>query len=82
MHYRARIFPALNPFVKLKLSLVFMMPSPTNLGPLGLPPPTGQYACLADIKALLQAHARDNSYAIASDCSTAKKAAWICSKSG
>jgi hypothetical protein len=58
------------------------MPSPTNPGPLGLPPPTGQYACPADIKAFLQAHAWDSGYAIVGDYSTAKKAAWICSKSG
>jgi len=58
------------------------MPSPTALGPLSPPPPTSEYADLADIKPLLQAHARDNGYAVISDCSTAKKAAWVCSKSG
>jgi hypothetical protein len=58
------------------------MPSPTTLGPLGPPPPTGEYADLADIKPLLQAYAWDNGYAIVGDCSTAKKAAWICSKGG
>lgn len=57
------------------------MPSPTNPGPLG-PPPTGQYTALADVKSLLQAHAWDHGYATVCDCSTAKKAAWICSKSG
>jgi hypothetical protein len=40
------------------------MPSPTDLGSLGPPPPTGEYADLADIKLLLQAYARDNGYAI------------------
>jgi Transcription factor AFT len=58
------------------------MPSIAQPGPLGPTPPTGQYACPADIKAVLQAHARENNYAIATDCSTAKKAAWVCSKSG
>jgi hypothetical protein len=58
------------------------MPSPTNPGPLSLPPPTGQYTDLANVKPLLQAYAQDNGYAIAGDCSTAKKAAWVCLKSG
>jgi Transcription factor AFT len=58
------------------------MPSPTNPGPLGPLPPTRQYTNLADVKPLLQAHAQDNGYAIAGDCSIAKKAAWVCSKSG
>ena len=58
------------------------MPSLTHPEPLGPLPPTGEYSCLADIKALLQAHAQDNGYAIVGDCSTLKKAAWVCSKSG
>ncbi len=58
------------------------MPSPTHPEPLGPPPPTSQYSGLDEIKALLQAHARDNGYAIVGDCSTPKKAAWVCSKSG
>ena len=58
------------------------MPSPTHPEPLGPPPPTGQYSDLAEIKALLQAHARDNGYAITGDSSTPKRAAWVCSKSG
>jgi hypothetical protein len=58
------------------------MPSPTNPGPLSPLPLTRQYTNLADVKPLLQAYAQDNGYAIAGDCSTAKKAAWVCLKSG
>jgi hypothetical protein len=58
------------------------MLSPTHPEPLGPPPPTVQYSRLAEIKALLQAHTRDNGYAITSDSSTPKRAAWVCSKSG
>jgi hypothetical protein len=58
------------------------MPSPTDLGPLSLAPPTSQYASTADVKAALQAHARDNGYAISANSTTAKRAGWICSKGG
>jgi hypothetical protein len=56
------------------------MPSPTHPEPLGLA--VGQYTSTADIKAALQAHARDNWYAIATDSGTLTRAGWICSKSG
>jgi hypothetical protein len=46
------------------------MPSPTLPGPLGPPPPAGQYATTTEIKASLQAHAGENGYAIAVDSST------------
>jgi hypothetical protein len=58
------------------------MPSPTHPEPLGLAPPVGQYTSTADIKAALQAHARDNGYAIAADSGTLTRAGWICSKGG
>jgi hypothetical protein len=71
-----------NSISKIEVIPISTMLSPTNPGPLGPLPPNGQYTNLADTKPLLQAHARDNGYAIAGDCSTAKKAAWVCSKSG
>jgi hypothetical protein len=40
------------------------MPSPSEPGPLGPHPLTGQYDDLLQIKAFLQAHARENGYAI------------------
>jgi hypothetical protein len=58
------------------------MPSPTYLGPLGPLPLAGEYATPADIKAALQAHARDNGYAIAADSRTPTRAYWICFKGG
>jgi hypothetical protein len=85
MHHRAPTFLHLiyfNLFAKLKLFLVFAMPSPTHLGPLSPLPPASEYATLADIKAALQAYARNNGYAIAADSSTPTRAYWICSKGG
>jgi hypothetical protein len=83
MHHRALIFPTFLHLLRIEaIAGQSTMLSPTHPEPLGPPPPTGQYSGLAEIKALLQAHARDNGYAIASDCSTPKKAAWVCSKSG
>jgi hypothetical protein len=58
------------------------MPSPTHPGPLGLVLPASQYASTADIKAALQAHARNNGYAIVADSSTPIRAGWICLKGG
>ena len=58
------------------------MPSPSELGPLGPPPPTGQYDDLLQIKTFLQAHARENGYAITVQKTTPKDGAWICSKGG
>jgi hypothetical protein len=72
MHHRTLIFPTF--CILLRIEAIASQP-------LGPPPPTGQYSGLAEIKALLQAHARDNGYAIASNCPTPKKAAWVCSKS-
>ena len=57
-----------------------MIPSVLGPGPLGPPPPTGQYTDRDAIKAALQAYARNNSFAIKVDSSTAKEAAYICSK--
>jgi len=51
------------------------MPSLTHLEPLGPPLLTSQYSDLAEIKALLQAHACNNGYAITSNSSTPKRAA-------
>jgi hypothetical protein len=85
MHHRASIGQSHTSCSTSKIEAIpnpNKMPSPTHLEPLGPPPPTGQYAGLAEIKALLQAYARDNGYAIVVDCSTPKKAAWVCSKSG
>jgi hypothetical protein len=59
-----------------------IMPSPTDLGPLGPPPPTGQYSKHSDITDVLQAHARENGYAITINKTTPKIGAWICSKGG
>jgi hypothetical protein len=58
------------------------MPSLAQPGPLGPPPPTGNYDTLAQIKPVLQAHARENGYAIIVQKSTPKDGAWVCSKSG
>jgi hypothetical protein len=58
------------------------MPSPTHPGPLGLVPLAGQYASTADIKAALQAHARNSGYAIVADSGRPIRAGWICSKGG
>jgi hypothetical protein len=83
MHYSASTFPALNSFSKiLKLFPYSTMPSPTHLGPLGPAPPAGQYASTDDIKSALQAHARENGFAISADSKTTKRAAWVCSKGG
>jgi len=51
------------------------MPSATDLGPLGPPPPTGQYSDVGNITDLLQAHARENGYAIKVNKTTPKYAA-------
>lgn len=51
------------------------MPSPSELGPLGPPPPTGQYDDLLQIKTFLQAHARENGYAITVQKTTPKDGA-------
>jgi hypothetical protein len=72
MHYKACTFTH---FCKLKLFLPLKMLSPTQLKLLSPLPPTRQYASLANIKATLQVHACKNGYAIANNCSTAKKAA-------
>jgi hypothetical protein len=66
----------------LKLFIYSSMPSPSQPGPLGPPPPTGQYDNLLQIKLVLQAHARQNGYAIIVQKSTPKDGAWICSKGG
>jgi len=58
------------------------MPSVLEPSPLGPPPPTSQYSDRDDIKNALQAHARDNSYAIKVDSSTPKEATYICLKGG
>jgi hypothetical protein len=58
------------------------MPSPSQPGPLGAPPPTGQYDDLLQIKVFLHAHARQNGYAISVQKTTPKDGAWICSKGG
>jgi hypothetical protein len=60
------------------------MPSLTEHGPLRPPPVLSDDNCkdLDTIKAVLQDHALINGYAINVDCSTAIKAAWVCSKSG
>jgi hypothetical protein len=58
------------------------MPSILEPGPLGSPPPIGQYSDREAIKVALQAHARDNGWAIKVDSSTAKDTAYICSKGG
>ena len=63
-------------------SPILTMPSETQPGPLGPAPPAGQYTDLPTIKAALQAHGRDNGYAIAVDSSTKHRAGWICSKGG
>jgi hypothetical protein len=83
MHYRALIFPIFLHLLRIEaIASQSTMPSLTHPEPLGPPLPTGQYSDLAKIKALLQAHARGNKYAIASNCSTLKKAAWVCLKNG
>jgi hypothetical protein len=82
MQHRASIFPAHNQFQKIEAIPYFTMPSPTDLGPLGPAPPVGQYASTDDIKGALQAHARDNGYAISVDSKTPERAGWICSKGG
>jgi hypothetical protein len=58
------------------------MPSLAEHGPLGPPPILGDDDCkdLDTIKAVLQDHALKNGYAINVNCSTAIKAAWVCSK--
>jgi FAR1 DNA-binding domain len=58
------------------------MPSLSQPGPLGAPLPTGQYDDLLQIKVFLQAHARQNGYAISVQKTTPKDGAWICSKGG
>jgi hypothetical protein len=58
------------------------MPSLSQPGPLGPPPPIGQYDDLLQIKLFLQAHARQNGYAIIVQKTTPKDGAWICSKGG
>jgi hypothetical protein len=58
------------------------MPSLSQPGPLGAPPPIGQYDDLLQIKVFLQAHARQNGYAISVQKTTPKDGAWICSKGG
>jgi hypothetical protein len=58
------------------------MPSLSQPGLLGSPPPTGQYDDLLQIKVFLQAYACQNGYAISVQKSTPKDGAWICSKGG
>jgi hypothetical protein len=58
------------------------MPSPTEVGPLSLPPPIRQYEKHSDITHALQSHARENGYAITVNKTTPTVGAWICSKGG
>jgi hypothetical protein len=58
------------------------MPSPTEVGPLGPPPLIGQYKKHSNITHALQAHARENGYAITVNKTTPTVGAWICSKGG
>jgi hypothetical protein len=59
------------------------MPSVALPGPIGPPPPSGNFDTRDDYTAILQAHAFDNMYAIIeSTYISLKKAAWTCSRSG
>jgi hypothetical protein len=59
-----------------------IMPSLTEVGPLGPLPLIGQYKKHSDITYALQAHACENGYAITVNKTTPTVGAWICSKGG
>jgi hypothetical protein len=59
------------------------MPSIASPGPLGPPPPSGNFNTRDEYTNILQAHAFDNMFSIAeSTYIPLKKAAWTCSRSG